>query len=537
MSKTLVRFFIFSITLTLISMVGVQIYWINNAIELKENEFDRNVNDALKSFVNKLEKQETIKNLRTHQQGKFLFYNTDSINKIVSFPDSGFDILTLKEIKKQNELFEVQLTEEVKGKQTKKEIIQSITDSTEAQIAEILSEKINIQLPEDKTIIESTNLTPDSILQKRVRRKTAFVGDIVKNLMEVNLNEKIEQRLSKETIDSLLRQELLTFGISAKYIFYVTNHKNEVVISSIDTVLTSEAFSFHIQLFPNDIIQNNSYLNVQFPKQKSYLLNQMWLILLISLAIIITIILGFGYAVQIIIKQKKLSNIKNDFINNMTHELKTPISTISLACQALSDESIVMEKSIKSKYIGMIAEENKRLATLVENVLQTAILDQGDFKLKIEPLELKKIIQETVNNFQMILKEKNGEIQLFFETENNTIYTDKIHFSNIISNLIDNAIKYCVKDPRISIKISSNNTNFLIQVVDNGIGISKENLTKIFDKLYRVPTGNIHNTKGFGLGLSYVKTILEKHGGNVSVESKLHQGSIFTIQIPIKHEQ
>jgi len=204
-----------------------------------------------------------------------------------------------------------------------------------------------------------------------------------------------------------------------------------------------------------------------------------------------------------------------------------------LACEALSDEEILQTNSgLVKKYVGMIGEENKRLGTLVENVLQSAVWDKGEFRLKKTPLDIHQLTERVVHRVELKVKEKNGVVNIQLDAANAFVEADQVHLTNVIYNLVDNAIKYTPETPVIDISTANQNGSFILSVKDNGIGISKENLRKVFDKLYRVPTGNIHNVKGFGLGLNYVKTIVEKHGGTVSAKSQPGTGSTFTINLP-----
>ncbi|HTF03110.1 MAG TPA: HAMP domain-containing sensor histidine kinase, partial [Bacteroidia bacterium] len=249
---------------------------------------------------------------------------------------------------------------------------------------------------------------------------------------------------------------------------------------------------------------------------------------------IIFILVLFYYSISTIFRQKKLSEIKNDFISNMTHELKTPISTISLACEVLGDDTIEKSRERTDRYLGMIKEENKRLSVLVENVLQTAILDKGNFKLKPTPLDIHEMIRNVVANVQLAVDKREGEISADLRAQKTIIEADRTHVQNVIYNLVDNAIKYSPENPSIRIFTCDFMDAIEICVQDNGIGIARDNQKKIFEKLYRVPTGNIHDVKGFGLGLSYVKAIIEKHGGSVWVESEPGKGSRFYVRLPYK---
>ncbi len=226
--------------------------------------------------------------------------------------------------------------------------------------------------------------------------------------------------------------------------------------------------------------------------------------------------------------------MKTDFINNMTHEFKTPISTIALACEALKDNDIQKTELLYDNYVGVIDEENGRLGLMAEQILQTAIIDKGQLKLKKSLINVNDIINVAIGSKNMEVESKGGKIELQLYARHSEVIADNIHLTNVIINLLDNAIKYCIEKPDIVINTNNSGKNILIRIKDNGIGISKSNRKKIFEKLYRVPTGNIHNFKGFGLGLSYVKTIVEQHDGNIMVDSELGKGSTFTFQLPTK---
>ncbi len=216
----------------------------------------------------------------------------------------------------------------------------------------------------------------------------------------------------------------------------------------------------------------------------------------------------------------------------MTHEFKTPISTISLATEMLADKTVEKSPERFSNYIKMIGDENKRLSLLVENILQTAILDKGEFKLKIQNIDVHTLIEQTIENIKLQVENKEGEITTRLNATTHIINADRVHITNVIFNLIDNALKYSVEKPTITISTKNNETGIFISIQDNGIGISKENQKRIFDTMFRVHTGNIHNVKGFGLGLSYVKAVVEKHRGAVSVDSIIGKGTTFTIYLP-----
>jgi len=283
------------------------------------------------------------------------------------------------------------------------------------------------------------------------------------------------------------------------------------------------------------LVSDPAFLKIRFPAKRKYLLKTMWGILSLSGLLTLAIILSFYYTVRTILKQKEDSEIKNDFINNMTHELKTPISTIALACEAIGEEDIKKSEAQLNKYVSMIGFENRRLGNLVEEVLQSAVLERETFEIKMEDLNINETILAAVDKMRLLVEKNGGKIITDLSERVEVLRGDSLHLTNAIANLIDNANKYCKENPEIRIK--SVHTTGGIQIIceDDGIGIGKNDQRKIFDKLYRVPTGNIHNVKGFGLGLNYVDAIVRKHNGSIQVSSQLGHGSKFEIFLPYSH--
>lgn len=275
------------------------------------------------------------------------------------------------------------------------------------------------------------------------------------------------------------------------------------------------------------------HLVVVFPGFKAQVWkSQRWVVFGAALFMIV-IIAAFYVTVKTLLNQKKLSEIKSDFINNMTHEFKTPLATISLAVDALRNEK-VQHDPVKMQYFsGIIKEENKRMNKHVETILQAAISERQELNLNMNKLHAHEIIQRTLDNYQLQLHDKNGTSALLLNAKNDLVMADEVHFTNMISNLIDNAIKY--SDEKLNIKISTHSTShfLVIRIEDNGIGMSKETVKRIFEKFYRAHTGNLHNVKGFGLGMNYVKTVIDAHKGRIKVESVVGLGSSFTIDIPL----
>lgn len=365
-------------------------------------------------------------------------------------------------------------------------------------------------------------------------KQSDMVSDIFDELVSINIYKGYNEKTDTLLVDSILKSELLDKGIKTDYDYGIYNDRYDYFPPSTKEESRKEIMtsSYKINLSPDNVFISPKYLTVYFPSEKNYILQTMWLILTGSGILILVIIFTFYYTVSTIFRQKKLSDIKNDFINNMTHELKTPISTVSLASEMLNDSSVEKSTEKTNHYVRIIKEENQRLGLLVENILQTAVLDKGQFKLRPQEVDVHEIIDRAISNIRLQVEKRGGKISIEKNANESILYADRIHLTNIIYNLIDNALKYSEEKPAITISTENLNAGIQISVSDSGTGISKENQKKIFETFYRVPTGNIHNVKGFGLGLSYVKTAIEKHGGAISVESEMGKGSTFKIYIP-----
>jgi two-component system phosphate regulon sensor histidine kinase PhoR len=300
-----------------------------------------------------------------------------------------------------------------------------------------------------------------------------------------------------------------------------------------------EKKEYKVLLYQNDVEEQlkPNYLYVYFPKQDTYLLKETGLWVIPTFVLTAMLIGIFIFTIMIILKQKKLSEIKNDFINNMTHELKTPISTISLASQMLRDNTVTNTPRTIEHISGIIFQESKRLTTQVEKVLQMAVFNEGKLKLKFKEVNINALINSVVLNFELRVKSKNGELFSDLKAEPSIIKGDEVHITNVLFNLLDNAVKYSKDEPKIEISTIYEDGYVILSVKDNGIGISKEHLGQIFERFYRVPTGNVHDVKGFGLGLSYVKIIVDAHRGKVKVDSVLNKGTKFMIYFPINFDE
>lgn len=299
--------------------------------------------------------------------------------------------------------------------------------------------------------------------------------------------------------------------------------------------LNNKLYSIPLQGSSGSSMENitaEEFLVVIVPHERSIILKE--LVFIIG-AILFTIIIAaaFFLTIRTLLRQKKLSEIKNDFINNMTHEFKTPLATISLAVDALRNEKVAVDKEKSNYFTSIIKEENKRMNKQVETILQAALLDKQEVNLNLKKLSAHTLINAAINNISLPIQEKGGELQVRLNAAKDNIMADEVHFTNLINSLLDNAVKYSRDKPVVTVESSSNNKEIIIKIDDNGIGMNKETLSHIFEKFYRAHTGNVHNVKGFGLGLSYVKTMVEAHKGNIKAESVLGKGSSFIVTVPL----
>jgi two-component system phosphate regulon sensor histidine kinase PhoR len=509
------------VSIALIALVGIQLFWIKNAVLLKKDEFRRDVHEAMDNVVDKLEKLTNAakikKKIKLYKHGIAQRTPTNKLSK------EKIKVKILEEFSIDSNGV---ITSSIKERQYEGDSINNIIDFP-VEFADSASdyEKLKSEL---------------------VEKRAEMFSDLFDELISINIYKEYKPRIDTLTLDSLLRSELHQKGIFADYTSRIhTAQKSDSLNQPKLPIryrkhgfvnLDPDKHIFRINLSPNNVFVTPLYLTVQFPDEQNYLLRTMWATLSISAIIILSLVLAFFYTINTIRKQKKYTEIKNDFISNMTHEFKTPISTIALAGEMLSDRSITKTPEKLDRFTKMICEENKRLGVLVESILQTAVLDKGDFKLQRTDFDIHELTRSAAEKIMLQVEQKHGKIQENLVAKKSTIWADKVHITNIVLNLLDNAVKYSKEIPDIVISTENISDGILLSVKDNGIGISKENTKKIFDQFYRVSTGNVHDIKGFGLGLSYVRAIVIKHGGQISVDSELGKGSTFKIYIPFKAE-
>jgi two-component system, OmpR family, phosphate regulon sensor histidine kinase PhoR len=570
MSKTNIKIIILMMSLACLGLLGFQLYWVSNLLKINQERFQQNVFQALAATSEKLEKGEASDILRNSLARdttlqRALFQKIEPIQLQVrrrpvavqrpSMVDSMFSQPMPQISPTFQRLIATKEGEPKEFREIEKYFLMPPTVAsfvfTPDEMAIYLQEKEkwlefrnkqdrfasrrNYAINRQALLVEEFNVSRDvaeTIIKTNM--KIALVEEVVHQLLNPG-HQNIMARIDTALVKSEIRSQLLMRGIDEPFELGILNNMSDLVtIGTVNDMVPLKESSIRAELFPSDLMGVNSFLVIKFPNEKNYLLNQIWLPLLSSLLFLAIIIYCFIYAIRVIIHQKKVSEIKSDFINNMTHEFKTPISTVSLAIEALQDPDIGYQESFRNRYLGIIKEENKRLGTQVEQVLQAAALDKKDFKLKLEKVDIIQLIRSAQAHFGLIVENRGGYIDVLSKVSRLEIEADVFHMTNIINNLLDNANKYSPHSPHIRVKIIDQGDMVHIAITDAGIGMNKDALKRIFDKFYRVPTGNLHDVKGFGLGLSYVKTMVEAHKGTVLVDSESGKGSTFTIILPKK---
>lgn len=417
------------------------------------------------------------------------------------------------------------------------------------EISEMQNTNIAIQEKKDSLNVihftEQTHISLRNVLEEisTIQADSSDLYGAVKKIKNNYFTVDINDELHPYQLENLLKREFYRQGVHENFQYGIYDCFTDSIVYG-NLVKYSEGSNFESisdssgRKFPNLKWEpNGHYFTVYFPEVREELTfkphtnsSSYWYLFII----IVVILVFFGFALNVIFRQKKLSDIKTDFINNMTHELKTPIASIGLSSEMMLRSKELDNDKIE-RYAGIILKENKRLESQVERVLRVAKLDKNEIELNKEKLNFNELLSEVQENVQFYMDESGGgSILLKEKAENSTVFVDKVHINNVVSNLVDNAMKYCEKTPEIVIETFNERNTLVCTIQDNGIGIKRENLRLIFDQFYRVPTGNRHDVKGFGIGLYYVKLIIEQHNGTISVQSSLGKGTTFTIKLPVK---
>jgi two-component system, OmpR family, phosphate regulon sensor histidine kinase PhoR len=533
------RFLVVIMALAMLGIAAVQWYWVKNAFTAKNEYFDRTVKEALQSTVGKIEQQELVFETKRRMQeaelkklAKFAkkkqfkenihkktIYDTivvrqpivrSDFNAIEPFGFTDLEVSMWQDLTQQRQFNENELSRLMAERNIR-------INTYFSELAEWIDPPISYK---SDTLL---SLKTQPTAQKTVREK---------NIEEAIAGKKtLFERLDRVMLDTLLRKELEERGLKLPY-FFGAKENQKLIFSTIKNPETLPLKNtYEAALFPGDINTGSQRIFVHFPLKQNYIIQNSLSMVGVSLLLLGLIGYVFYKAMATMLQQKKLDEIKNDFINNMTHEFRTPLSTISLATQVLSDKGIRKDEHLQKRYLSMIKDESQRLGQHVDRVLQMAEMERGEIKLKPAQFDINELIINLLPSFSLILTSKNGQIKLDLNANNSSVSADEVHITNLVQNLVENAIKYAISVPHIEISTFDTNDGLGISVNDNGPGIKEDDLHKIFDKFYRVPTGNLHDVKGFGLGLAYVKYVVDAHKGSIDVKSEPGKGTSFTVYL------
>jgi two-component system phosphate regulon sensor histidine kinase PhoR len=500
-------------SISVLGLIAIQFYWISIALQLEEEKFNKNVGSALSEVVKLLDKSETarvlVKEISSNSDNHIVYLNK---NKNILIPKPPIDSF------KQHQRYKFDFDSDNEDVNIE---VYADADST----LQVIS---NVSVKGDSSIQET--IVWHSDVDSLVRKRTKVIESVFDELVMTEKVENIEDRLKKEVVDSILTDKLDKYGINLSYNFAISSDKKDRLILTKDNSDTLGLISttHKAKLFPYDVFSKPNYLLVDFKDKRGFILSSIFWVLFVSLLFTGLIIYLFYKTVRMLINQKKLTDLKNDLLNNITHEFKTPISTISLAADVIGAAG----EAKSNKYTEIIKTESKRLTDMVEDILSAASMENSELDLSKENIDIHKLITNIIKKFELTLHTKEGEISTIFKAKNAILNIDKQQMGNALSNIIDNAIKYNKNKPKISIETIDCNNAFELVIGDNGIGIEVKNHDKIFETFYRVPTGNIHNVKGNGIGLSYVRKVIEAHNGNITLQSEPSKGTKFIINLP-----
>lgn len=589
MNKKLFTGLIILMGISIFGIITIQLVWMNNALKVKNELFIRGVNDALVNTASRLQKIQDLTLINEmvfadsiHMMQHEMTFDIDYENEedeIIEFADedeftskNGSNVYSIKKKIIPRKTKPIHIVKEIRPKNGNTQIsLQFESDSNNSgifkyyvkHIQDSANHTVYINGPACNDILlvggDSITTKLDSLINKNyfhldsllTKMDTSIIGipEVTKKAKQrvwkfkESLNQFVSEintfdikKLDNELIEKVLKEELLNKNIPIDFEYGIF----------VDTILTSKSdeidaarlykSELFTKLYPNDIIEKNIKLALFFPGRDSFIYNSVGWLLIASLIFSMIVLLTFALSIYYILNQKKVSEMKSDFINNMTHEFKTPIATISVAADSIANDKVIKDPERIRYFTGMIKKENIRMNRQVEDILTIARLDKKDFEFKWEAINAHELINDAIQGIILQVGKRGGKIETDLNAANPVITTDKMHCTNIIYNLIDNANKYSLNTPEIKVSTKNNTKGMLITVTDAGIGISKTVQSRIFERFYRQASGNIHNVKGFGLGLSYVKAVVEANKGSITVQSEPEKGSIFSVFLPFMRE-
>lgn len=516
MSKSSIQWIIGLMSLSLLGIIGFQVYWILLTISEKEKEFNSTINEVLAKVDEEIQNSEATMfisqfdiDTKLDSSVDFNFFPDEEVEdkRIIvkkTVQDSSF---VIKDINEEIKEFTVNGNAIVLTSSSTKTIDLSSTDSG---------------IDQKQLIVHYTN------------KKNKLTEIVNKMSMQFAFDQKsLSDRIQGVELEQIIEKTLADKGImELDYSLSLTDLGNDSIIFWESASDNGSTEKFERLIYEQGDFQKGGLLTLYIPNKSAYLINAVWSIILVSLLLTSIMIFTFAYTLRAILKQKKIAQVKADFINNMTHEFKTPVATISLAIDSMLHKEVKNDEAELDRFGNIIKKENQRMNHQIERLLEMALFDREDVELKMQAFNAKEIIHELKADFDLKSKSEEGTIMLDLRADQNSIFADKMHFYNVIRNILDNGIKYSKNTFKLRIETLNRGPNLIIKVKDNGIGMDENTIKRIFDRFYRKTSGNIHSTKGFGLGLAYVKEILALMNATITVKSKVGIGSEFTIQIP-----
>ena len=522
--------------LSVLALICIQTFQIVQLYDRKENQFTTKVNDCLNRISYRHEKGEDLKRylqiVNRDFSGEYREILKDEFKDLISARET----ISIRDT-----------TVYLKGKKEQFLILQGDVFDTISGIS--AQQKVLIRdVREIKDLMGTKGDTSRMAIElnqkvtQQIFTKAKFINEMMIEAFRDNIHVSPESRLDIYFLDSIIRSELRTEELPMKYKFSVVDENNQALEYKLgngnyDNEIISKPEFSQVKLFPNNLLNEDLFLIIDFPEKNEFIFQEMKNTFLLTGILVVFIVIALIFMFKTIMQQRKLSELKSDFISNMTHEFKTPISTISLACQAAMDKDMIGNSSSAEKmepFIAMISKENKRLELLVEGILQSAVIDKGKISGNYISLNIAEVLRGLLENAKFRIESLHGAMHYNEVGTDFVVKADKIHLTNLMANILDNSIKYSKDCPVINVELEQKQDGIKLRVKDKGIGIKKEDLPKIFDRLYRVPTGNVHNVKGFGLGLSYVKSICDNYGWKIKAESEFGEGT--TIEIIFKKQ-
>ena len=497
--------------LSFLSLLYLQVSYIEEMMKTRKEQFDSAVRNSLDQVSKDVEYAETMRWLVediSDAERKALTENNTSLG--------------------QNNVVRGTQRFQVKSRDGK------IISDFELRVMKIKPSELPKAMVRGRNTIPQTSNSMLEAIKNRYMYQRALLDEVVLDMIRRASDKSIGDRVRFRDLDDYLKSNLYNNGIDLPYHFAVIDKDGREVYRCADYEAKGSEESYQQALFKNDPPAKMSILKVHFPGKKDYIFDSISF-MIPSLIFTLVLLVTFIFTIYIVFRQKKLTEMKNDFVNNMTHEFKTPISTISLAAQMLKDPAVAKSPQMFQHISGVINDETKRLRFQVEKVLQMSMFDRQKATLKMKEIDANELISGVINTFALKVERYNGKITSNLEAADPVIFADEMHLTNVIFNLMDNAVKYKKAEEDLELKVKTWNESgkLMISIQDNGIGIKKENLKKIFEKFYRVHTGNLHDVKGFGLGLAYVKKIITDHKGTIRAESDLNVGTKFIIALPL----